>query len=135
DEGEELGTGELVIEEGMVGQIAGDRLRRLGCLAHVVPAEDDRPRRRLEEAHHHADRGGLAGAVAAEEAEDGAWRDLEIEEVDGHQWPPALAQTDETDHDGRSTVANSRRPSSPASPRCCSGPPSTSFTWVASAGI
>jgi hypothetical protein len=41
------------------------------------------PDGRLEEAHHHADGRRLAGAVPAEEPEDRAGLDREVERVDG----------------------------------------------------
>ena len=135
DEAQELEHGELVVEEGMIRQIARHRLGGLGRPADVVPAEDGRPRRRLEEAHHHADRRRLAGAVAPEEAEDAARLDLEAQVVDGHERTVRLPQPLEPDHVPASAVANDSPPTSPARPRCRSGPPSMSFTWVASTGI
>ena len=119
----------------MVGQVAGHRLGRLRRAADVVAAEDGRARRGLEQAHHHADRRRLAGGVPPEEAEHAAGLDLEAEIVDGNEGAVALHQALETDHAPASGVAKASPPTSPARPKWRSGPPSRSFTCVASAGI
>ena len=61
-------------------------------LAHVDPVERDRARRRREQADQHADRRALARAVRAEEGEDHAALDLEIDGVDGREVAEALAE-------------------------------------------
>ena len=119
----------------MIRQVARHRFGGLRRPADVVSAQDGRPRRRLEEAHHHADRRCLAGAVAPEEAEDAAGLDLEAQVVDGDERAVGLLQPLEPDHVPASGVAKDSWPTSPARPRCRSGPPSRSFTWVASTGI
>src|ERR1700722_4360655 len=55
-----------------------------GCeRADVVAEQQAGTARGLHEAHEHADGGGLAGTVAAEERENTSARDVEIEFVDG----------------------------------------------------
>ena len=119
----------------MIGEVAGQDLGRLRRSTDVVAAEGDRARRRLEEPHHHADRGRLAGAVPPEEAEHGAGLDLEAQVVDGDQRAVGLPEVLDPDHVPASGVAKNSRPTTAARPRWRSGPPSTSFTCVASTGI
>src|SRR4029450_6902137 len=69
------------------------------------------------------------------EAQHAAGRHLEAQVVDRDEGSVRLAQLLDADHEGPSSItAKWSLPTSSASSRCRSGPPSTSFTWVASAG-
>src|SRR5262249_9452520 len=59
--------------------------RLLGAVRHRPAKQLGPPRRRRDEAEHHADRGGLARAVGAEEPEHLAGRDLQADGVDDGQ--------------------------------------------------
>src|SRR5262249_18046073 len=131
----ELEARELVVERGLVRHVAGHRLGGLGGGADVVAVQDRRPRRRLEQANHHADGGGLAGAVRPEEPEHLSGGDLEIEIVHRDHGAVCLAERDAADHRTSSSRANWRLPMTPARASWRSAPPATSFTWVASTGI
>ena len=98
DEAQELGAGELVVDERAVGDEAHPRLRLARLPLQVVAADLDHAARRLEDAGDHAQRRRLAGAVGAEEAEQLARRHLEIDAVDGGEAAVALGQVRETYH-------------------------------------
>ena len=136
DEAQELLGGELVVEEGLVGDVAEQRLGRLGLAREIVTAEQHLAAARLEQADHHADRRRLAGAVGAEKAEDLTGRDLEVEIVHGDERHRSVFRS--AMHwiirGVSSTTANASWPMMPARAICRSSPPSISFTCVASAG-
>ena len=104
DEAQELAPGELVVEEGMVRQVAGDRLGGLRLAADVVPAEQHAAGGRREEPHHHPDGRRLAGAVGSDEAEHPSLLDREVEAGDGDRRPVFLAQPDEANHGALSSA-------------------------------
>ena len=58
----------------------------------------DVARRRLEQAGEHLDRGGLARGVRAEEGEEFALRNFEVEAVDRLERPEMLGQSVDADH-------------------------------------
>ena len=134
DEAQELARRELVVEEGMVRKVARDGLRGLGLAADVVAAEEHGAGRGRQQPGHQADGGRLAGSVRADEAEHGAGLDREVEVGDGDRRPVRLAQVNEADHRWLSSAVKRSSPTMPASSMCRSGPPSSSFTWVASVG-
>ena len=137
DEAQELAAGELVVEEGPIGQVAGRRLGGLGLAADVVPVEQ-RPCRRSARAgppscgwwwscRRRCGRGSRRRCPAL---------DVEAEVVDRDERSVGPSQALDADHEAvLSTSLNSSLPTSSASSRWRSGPPSTSFTCVASAGI
>ena len=80
-----LATREVAVEADRVGEVPDTALDFERTASRIEP---DHPRlafRRLGEAEEHQDGGRLAGAVLAEEPEDLARRDLEVEVVDGDQ--------------------------------------------------
>ena len=82
DEGAEALGGHPGIEELLLGDVADEAFLG-GADADGAAAEElDLSAVRAEDAHEHAEGGGLAGAVAAEETEDGALGDVEVERVD-----------------------------------------------------
>ncbi len=73
--------------------------------------------------------------LRAEEAEDLARRDLEVEVVHGDELTVLLSESNALDHSGvSSTTANASWPMIPMRAIWRSSPPSISFTCVASAG-
>jgi len=64
----------------------------------AVSVDGDPPRRGGVEADHHAHRGGLAGAVRAEEAGDFPFADPEAEAVDSDGRSAALGEFVDLDH-------------------------------------
>ena len=83
DEAQELGAGELLVDERAVGDeseplLGADRI----ASARSTPAIDDRAGRRAEDPGDHAEGGRLSGAVGPEEAEQLTARHLEVDRVD-----------------------------------------------------
>jgi hypothetical protein len=76
--------GELRIHRRLLGQVAEVLLGRLRRLAQVDAGDRDEARAGREAAGEHLHRGGLAGAVGAEQAEDLALLQGEVEAGDGH---------------------------------------------------
>ena len=70
----------------------GDRVRRLA--GDVVAVEDDPAGGRLVDAGEHVEERRLAGAVRADQADDRAARDREVDVVDGDEPAELLAQPD-----------------------------------------
>jgi hypothetical protein len=69
DELQDLAAAQVVVEDGRIGQIA-DAAFDFGGIGMAIEAVDQYPSAAGHQyAHHHADGGGLAGAVGAEEAE------------------------------------------------------------------
>src|SRR5439155_9298867 len=91
--GEGLATGERegleIVDAGHVRHEAGalddraDAAQERAAGAHALAEEERAAAGGVDEAEDHAQGGGLAGAVRAEQAEDGAGRDLESEVVHG----------------------------------------------------
>ena len=67
--------GQLVVERELLRHVADEALDFVRCLRHVKAGDARRAFARFEHAAQHPDDGGFAGAVRAEEAEDGALRD------------------------------------------------------------
>ena len=67
----------------------------------VLALQLDQARRRLLEAADHPQRGGLAAAGRAEQAEELAVVDLEVDVVDGEHLPVSLRDLDESNVDAR----------------------------------
>src|SRR5215218_6661916 len=72
-----------------------DRALVRRALRHVDPVEKDLPLGRLLEPAQHAQRGGLPTARRAEEREELAGFDLEVDAVDGGDAVEVLAETDD----------------------------------------
>ena len=73
---------------------------RGGLVDDVEPGDGGAALGRLAERGEDADRGGLAGAVVAEQAEDGAGRDVEVEVAQRPQVAEPLAQPGRGDATG-----------------------------------
>ncbi len=99
-EGDRLARGHRRVEAALLGQIA-DRVRRLDRA--VVAEHAAAARRRVDDPEQHAQGGGLAGAVGAEQAVDRAGRDREADPVDRAGVAEILDQVDRLD---RGTVVN-----------------------------
>ncbi len=76
---------------------AGDALESRDALLRVAPEEPDGPGRRPDQSEHHSQRGGLAGAVGAEVAEDVADLDRQVDLVDRDDLAVALDQAADLD--------------------------------------
>ena len=87
-----LAPGHAVVEADAVRQVA-DAALHLERVPGRIEADDAGPaRRRLGQAEEHQDGRRLAGAVLAEQPEDLAGVDLEVEVVDGDEVAVALGQ-------------------------------------------
>ena len=85
EERDVLIDGQLLVEREALRHVADAALDALGIAVDVDAADERRPGRGPQQAAQHADGGGLAGAVAAEEAEDLAGADVERHVVDGDE--------------------------------------------------
>ena len=73
---------ELAVERWILGQVTDLRACDFGMLVEVAPAESHAARTRREQARDHAQRGRLAGAVDAEQAEHFAAIEAEVDLLD-----------------------------------------------------
>ena len=80
---EVVARGEERVERGLLQRDADEPADLWPVLDDVVPGNERRPRRRRQEGGQDVDRGGLPGAVRAEEAVDLAGRDRDVDPVDG----------------------------------------------------
>ncbi len=80
-----LVDGQQLVEREALRHVADSPLHAFGIGRHVDAADRGGARRRPQEAAQHPDGGGLAGAVAAQEAEDLAATDVERQPVDGEE--------------------------------------------------
>ena len=78
--------------EGAADPALGDRVRRLP--RQVLTGEDDLPLRRLVHAGDHVEERRLAGAVRADQADDRALRDHEVDVRHGDEAAELLAHPD-----------------------------------------
>src|SRR6266480_2318746 len=103
-----------------------DRVWRL--VGDVDAVEDDHARRRAVEAGEHVEEGRLAGPVRADQADDRALRDREVEVVDGEQAAELLADVVGDEQSARD-LAHPRGilPDSPRSPAPGSSAPRISY--------
>ena len=96
-----LAAGEVRVEAQLAGQVAAARLDRQG-LAAAVPAEHESAAgRRPDQVQQDPDGGGLAGPVGAEEAEDLAAADLQVQVDDAAAAAAAVALGELLGEDGR----------------------------------
>src|SRR5258706_5324110 len=98
DESQEFITAELLVDERPVGNEAGNRFGFFRFLDDIVLTEENLPRRWLEDAHHGANRRGLASAVGAEEAEDFSSLYFEIQVIDGGEFAVVFAEVVDLNH-------------------------------------
>ena len=73
-------------------------LAEMGFFSRLNPAMVNPARSRLQESDQHADGGGLARAVGAEEPEDFSGADFEVHVVHRHEIPELLGQLLGLDH-------------------------------------
>ena len=93
DHGEVLAAGEVLVHGRVLAGQADDGPDALGLLHDVVPEDEASPGVGGEDRGQDTDRGGLAGAVGTEQAEDGALLDGEAHSVEGAHLPTeGLAQ-------------------------------------------
>src|SRR5947207_14424082 len=90
--------GQLVVERKFLGHVADERFDAVGFARHVVPGDCGPALRRLEQAAQHANDGGFAGAIWAEETEDGTLTDRETDVIDGGEAAEAPGQVLTEDH-------------------------------------
>ena len=98
DELQHFAPGELLVEERLVGNIADELTRLPATLVQVEPADAHAARGREQQAAHHLDGGGFAGAVGAQEREQLAPADGEVQVVDGDLAAVAFGNVVEFDH-------------------------------------
>src|SRR5690606_8531448 len=123
DEVEILPTGELPVEEGVVGDVADPRFRLDGLLRDVETVDEDAARGRQEEPGHDLHRRRLPGAVRAEECIEDPWTDLEVEAVHGELVAVELGEVFDANH-GSSPLSASFLSSA-----CSSTSPSLGISW------
>ena len=92
DEVQILLDGQVVVETELLRHVAHLALDELGVLRDVVAEHDAAPLVGREQPADHADGGGLAAAVGAKEAVDGALRNLHREMVDDGLLAEALGE-------------------------------------------
>src|SRR5229473_2638771 len=98
DEFENLPATEVIVEDRIVGQIADAPLHLDAIGLAIEPLDRDAAAGGHQDAHHHANGGGLAGAVRAEKAEDLALLDGELEIAHGGEVAVILAEPMKGDH-------------------------------------
>ena len=87
-----IGRGHVVVEADRVRQIADQALDRERLAHRVMPEYASLPGADVAQAEQHQNRGGLAGAVGAEQAEDFARADIEVDAIDGDRRAIALGE-------------------------------------------
>lgn len=90
--------GEFVVEGEFLGHIADEAFDLFGGLFDVEAGDFGGSFGGFEDAAEHADDGGFAGAVGAEEAKDGAFGDVEGDVVDGGEVAEAFGEVMAFDH-------------------------------------
>jgi hypothetical protein len=91
-EAQKLGGRQLLVEERAVRDEAERALGFLGLGREVVAVDRNAARGRLQQTGDHPDRGGLAGAVRAQEAVDLARPHVEADAVDRAERAEGLDQ-------------------------------------------
>jgi hypothetical protein len=94
-----LATGHVAVEAHLVGHVAHPALDLQGPASRIEAHDSRCPGRRLGEAQEHEDGRRLARAVLAEQAEDLAGSDIEVEVVDRDEVVVFLRQTARLDED------------------------------------
>ncbi len=84
-EAEKLGPGQLFVDERAVGNEAQLRFRGERILSEIDSREMDAPRRRLENSRDHAKRRRLARAIGAQESEQLAVGNGQINGINGRE--------------------------------------------------
>src|SRR5690606_20504429 len=84
--------GQVAVERGVLEDEADVPAHLVAFPDHVVTGDERAAAGRVRERAEHADRGGLAGAVRAEEPEHLAGRHLEVDALDGLHFPVRLGQ-------------------------------------------
>jgi len=92
DEAHEFVSGEFFVEEGVIGDVAEEFFCFDGVLLDVESADGGGAGDGLDESGEHFDGGGFPGAVWAEEAEEFAFFDVEVESGDGDVVSESLAE-------------------------------------------
>src|SRR5204862_742301 len=105
EEADVLVHGQVLVERETLRHVADAALDAFRIAPHVGAAYDGGARGGPQQSAQHADGGGLAGTVAAEEAEDLAGAHVERHVIDGHEVAEALREI--ADLDGVGAV---RRP-------------------------
>jgi hypothetical protein len=108
-EGEDFAAAQVIVKSRIVGQVADPLLHLQAVGLAVEPVDGDASVARHQDAHHHADRGGLAGAVGAEEAEHLSLVDRERKVPHGGKIAVGLADLVELDHGFSRTPSRASR--------------------------
>ena len=109
--GEVLGRGQVIVEPDRVREVTDAPLDGERLAHRIVPQYAHLAARDLGQPEHHQDGGGLAGPVGAEQAEDLAFADIEINVVNDGGAPVALGQAARRDD-----VVGHRRPNLTTAP-------------------
>src|SRR6185312_11329271 len=86
DELQVLGNRQVAVEAEALRHVADLQADARSVVQQVHAETRSAAAVRAQQAAQHADRGGLAAAVAAEEAADLAFRHLQREAIDHHAW-------------------------------------------------
>ncbi len=98
DEAEELPAGEFLVDERAIRDEPEPGLGRHRGGQQIVATQPDAAGRGSEDAGDHPERRGLPGAVGAEETEQLAARDVQLDVVHGGEPAILLGQSFEFDH-------------------------------------
>ena len=104
-EAEELRTGQLVVDEGPVGNVPQPSLGHQRMALNVFARDVHGAGASAQDSRDHPHRGGLAGAIGAQEAEQGSRRNVERQAVHGGERSVPLDETGDSDHWIESVVA------------------------------
>ena len=85
---------EIAVESEALGHVADLILDGVELASHVVACHPGLAFGGIQQAAQQAQRGGLAGAIRTDQAEDFAARDFEVEMVDRRQFAEAASQVD-----------------------------------------
>ena len=98
DEPEKLPTGELVVECGLVGHVAGVQVGAACLLRQIMPADTHGTAGGPQQPHQHLDGCGLARPVGPQEREEFAPGDRQTQICDGGLGPVGAGDMVELDH-------------------------------------
>ena len=109
-----LADGEVLVEREALAHVADVALDALGLAGDVVSGDGRAAGGGREQTGQHPDRGGLAGAVRAEEAEHLAGADVEGDAVDGGEGAEAARQIGDVDREVAALMPRACLPARPS---------------------
>src|SRR5690606_3060890 len=98
EEGKVLRDAQVAVQRELLRHVTDAQAHRLRIARHVQAEHFHLALAGREQAAEHADGGGLAGTVRAEEAVDLRTRHIEIDAIDGNEMAEASRQSAGADH-------------------------------------